>query len=457
MVVLLFIQSQPLVLLGLCKIAKVAILKGYGEVGNELGDVLGVVVLAINRGRGWFEVWREGVESTSLFPIPDSNSFFEKSDTSLSYSDNSLPEFESFSDHTEETSSGSTTTHANNSLPEYDSFHFEIEPDQGGLTSVVMEDILGEPRVHVPNVLPTHPTLMMDSDVIIRLFLLFSLIRWTLLFLSLPGIPQGYEDAGLFLPPSSDSYDLLLILEFLQSDHVKMIENGTKRVFIGCALWRKKLKEVWFTTCHENGINQDLLNTSESSDDDTNVVNAPREPFVVKQDPGENSSQSPPQINHNCCYECGDSLDGIFCQQCTCKSCGKGAHIGYNCPPKAPIISNPEPCNQTIDELPQTLPSFDTTCYSEKENSLPYVSKPNFVDDSPNVFNPPPQPHIYSCEFCGNDARYGHYCTPQVPFIYPEPCYNQGFNFSQDFHDFQQQYPCCEDCGGPHETFQCQS
>ncbi|GJZ02473.1 hypothetical protein Tco_0520434 [Tanacetum coccineum] len=113
------------------------------------------------------------LKSTSPFPIPDSNSFFEKSDTSLSYSDNSLPEFESFSDHTEETSSGSTTTHANNSLPEYDSFHFEIEPDQGGLTSVVMEDILGEPRVHVPNVLPTHPTLMMDSDFIIRTFLPF--------------------------------------------------------------------------------------------------------------------------------------------------------------------------------------------------------------------------------------------------------------------------------------------
>ncbi|GKE20574.1 hypothetical protein Tco_1432086 [Tanacetum coccineum] len=69
------------------------------------------------------------LKSHSLFPIPDSNSFFEKSDTSLSYSDNSLPEFESFSDHTEETSSGSTTTHDNNSLPEYDSFHFEIEPD----------------------------------------------------------------------------------------------------------------------------------------------------------------------------------------------------------------------------------------------------------------------------------------------------------------------------------------
>nr|GFC80974.1 hypothetical protein [Tanacetum cinerariifolium] len=36
----------------------------------------------------------------------------------------------------------------------------------GELTSVVMEDILGEPHVHVPNVLPTHPTHMLDSDFI---------------------------------------------------------------------------------------------------------------------------------------------------------------------------------------------------------------------------------------------------------------------------------------------------
>ncbi|GKA03973.1 hypothetical protein Tco_0676754 [Tanacetum coccineum] len=90
----------------------------------------------------------------------------------------------------------------------------------------------------------------------------------------------------------------------------------------GCALWRKKLKEVWFATCHENGINQDLLNTSESPDDDTNV------------------------------------------------SYGKGAHIGYNCPPKAPIISNPESCNQTIDELPQTLPSFDLTLLNSQNEFL---------------------------------------------------------------------------------------
>nr|GEU82021.1 hypothetical protein [Tanacetum cinerariifolium] len=75
------------------------------------------------------------VLKSSSFPI------FKESNISLSYSDNSSPELESFSDHTEETRSGSTTTHANNSLPEYDSFCFEIEPGQGRLTSVVMKDI----------------------------------------------------------------------------------------------------------------------------------------------------------------------------------------------------------------------------------------------------------------------------------------------------------------------------
>ncbi|GJS79076.1 hypothetical protein Tco_0728957 [Tanacetum coccineum] len=59
----------------------------------------------------------------------------------LSHSDNSLPEFETFSNHTEETRSGSTTTHVENSLLEYDSFHFEIESDLGELSRAVMETI----------------------------------------------------------------------------------------------------------------------------------------------------------------------------------------------------------------------------------------------------------------------------------------------------------------------------
>ncbi|GJX38985.1 hypothetical protein Tco_0252288 [Tanacetum coccineum] len=60
-------------------------------------------------------------DNPNPIPVTDSDS----SDTFLSHSDNSLPEFESFSDHTEETRSGSTTTHANYSLPEYESFHFD--------------------------------------------------------------------------------------------------------------------------------------------------------------------------------------------------------------------------------------------------------------------------------------------------------------------------------------------
>nr|GEW22677.1 hypothetical protein [Tanacetum cinerariifolium] len=277
----------------------------------------------------------------------------------------------------------------------------------------------------------------------------------------------------------------------------------------GCTFLQKKLEEDLVT--HFQGFQ----NTSESSDDSTNIINIPLEEFVVKQDhesfvdkiicglnkapdsphlhtfspnqfhcfhckdalgDGEacqrctckrcgsglskglclicrnnqnspndspsisaNSSHNPPHIDERC-FKCGDALDEIFCQQCACKSCGKGAHIGCNCPPKVSIISNPEPCNQTMNnEPPQTLPSFDSTCYSDKEILVPCVSKPNFVDESSNIFNPPPRPPIYSCEFCGSNAQYGHYCTPQVLFINPEPGYSQDFNFPQDIHDFQQQ------------------
>nr|GEU95067.1 hypothetical protein [Tanacetum cinerariifolium] len=120
--------------------------------------------------------------------------------------------------------------------------------------------------------------------------------------------------------------------------------------------------------------------SSEPSNDNTNVVNALQDPFVVNQDPGKNSSQSPPQINHHCCYGCGDSLEDIFCHQCTCELCGKGAHYGYNCPLKVPIIPDLEPFNnQTVDELPQTVPSFNPTCYSEDGNSFTYDPKSNLI------------------------------------------------------------------------------
>ncbi|GJS30967.1 hypothetical protein Tco_0491587 [Tanacetum coccineum] len=63
------------------------------------------------------------IESLKDNPIPIMDS--DSSETSLSFSDNSLPESEFFSNHTEDTRSGSTTTHANYSLPEYELFHFD--------------------------------------------------------------------------------------------------------------------------------------------------------------------------------------------------------------------------------------------------------------------------------------------------------------------------------------------
>ncbi|GJU50626.1 hypothetical protein Tco_1220181 [Tanacetum coccineum] len=189
-----------------------------------------------------------------------------------------------------------------------------------------------------------------------------------------------------------------------------------------CAFVRKCLNEGWYTIHDEN----EILNTPESSNHNTNVVSAPQEPFVLNQDPGENSSQSPLQINHNCCYKCGDSLDGIFCQQCTCKSCGNGAHIGYNCSQKVLIISNPEQCNQTINELPHTLPSVHPTCNYEDENSFTYDSKLNSFNNSPNVLTHPPQLQFetYLCELCGNNTHYGYDCPPQFPLVYEqEPHY----------------------------------
>ncbi|GKA30891.1 hypothetical protein Tco_0717196 [Tanacetum coccineum] len=247
-----------------------------------------------------------------------------------------------------------------------------------------------------------------------------------------------------------------------------------------CAFVLKCLNEGWYTIHDENKI----LNTSESSNDNTNIVSAPQEPFVFNQDPGQNSSRSPPHIDHHCCYECGDSLNDIFCQRCTCKSCGKGAHYGYNCPPQIPIISNR---NMYHQKLYENSYKFATVCHQQM--SFGYVptnvvcndydvvcfiitvgngtptnfSTPYSSNDSQSFANHPPQPQYvpYSCELCGiTDSQfiYGYDCPPQVPFIYnQDPCFNQNIDyFPQTSLSFPQQYHCCEDCGGPHETFQCQ-
>ncbi|GKE83832.1 hypothetical protein Tco_1557574, partial [Tanacetum coccineum] len=75
---------------------------------------------------------------------------------------------------------------------EYDHFCFKNEPEMGNLTMDVVGDIFPtrEPRVHVPNILPTHLTLDLDLDFILLSEPLFTSIVWIFLpFLTCPIAP----------------------------------------------------------------------------------------------------------------------------------------------------------------------------------------------------------------------------------------------------------------------------
>ncbi|GJZ48158.1 hypothetical protein Tco_0601990 [Tanacetum coccineum] len=194
------------------------------------------------------------IKSTSTFPnlfleetntfdnsIPESETFrFNLEEISsgspTTHSELSLPDYKAFyvdNDHFKERSSGSTTTHVDFSQydsfifdlsndqfpptdrsdfyheefadelahiispPEYDHFCFKIEPELGNLTMDVVNDIFPtrEPRVHVPNVLPTHPTL--DTDFILLSEPLFAYIVWIFLpFLTYPVAPPYLLSCG---------------------------------------------------------------------------------------------------------------------------------------------------------------------------------------------------------------------------------------------------------------------
>nr|GEV51940.1 hypothetical protein [Tanacetum cinerariifolium] len=167
------------------------------------------------------------LEETNTFDnsLPESKTFcfdleeISSSSTTTRY-DISLPDYEVFyDDHVKEISSGRTTTHSNFSLYdsfifdlsinpfppadrsdfyheefadelvhiisplEYDCFCFKNEPNLGDFTMDVVEDIFPtrKPRVHVHNVLPTHPTLQLNMDFILSSESLFAYVVWIFL------------------------------------------------------------------------------------------------------------------------------------------------------------------------------------------------------------------------------------------------------------------------------------
>nr|GEW63828.1 hypothetical protein [Tanacetum cinerariifolium] len=109
------------------------------------------------------------------------------------------------------------------------------------------------------------------------------------------------------------------------------------------------------------------------------------------------------------------------------------SHYGYECLQRVSLVYEPEPCyNQSFGDndyphdLPGVTPLIDHHCCYKCGDSLD------------GFFC-----HQCTCEFCGNGAHDGYNFPSHVLFI-------------QTLPSFPQQYPCCEDCGGPHKTFQCQ-
>nr|GEW96787.1 hypothetical protein [Tanacetum cinerariifolium] len=129
------------------------------------------------------------------------------------------------------------------------------------------------------------------------------------------------------------------------------------------------------------------------------------------------------------CVGCGEPLYGFPpCRWCTCEWCG----------------------NDLLD-------GFCSLCNSR--NSCVYDPTPNSFDCPSDSYHPPhPTYETYSCDSYGNDSHFGYDCQPQFPLNYEsELGYIENYNsYPYDSSSFPQQHLCCENYGGPHETFQCQ-
>nr|GEU60296.1 hypothetical protein [Tanacetum cinerariifolium]GEU60378.1 hypothetical protein [Tanacetum cinerariifolium] len=116
-----------------------------------------------------------------------------------------------------------------------------------------------------------------------------------------------------------------------------------------------------------------------------------------------------------------------------CQICESNSHYGYECSQRIPLVYEPEPCyNKNFSDNAYTHDSLGVTPFIDHHCCY------KCGDSLDDFFC-----HQCTCEFYGNGALAGYNCPAQVPFI-------------QTLPSFPQQYPCCEDCGGPHKTFQCQ-
>nr|GEW83562.1 hypothetical protein [Tanacetum cinerariifolium] len=120
------------------------------------------------------------------------------------------------------------------------------------------------------------------------------------------------------------------------------------------------------------------------------------------------------------CPKYGNPVDSHYCQGCALLRKKFKEDLFTYCIKNGVLQDSSEPSNENINVVnalqePFVFEQDPSENSSQNGNSFTYDSTSDLVHDSPNNFNPPSQPPFYSCEFCGNDARYGHYCTPQIP------------------------------------------
>nr|GEX13316.1 hypothetical protein [Tanacetum cinerariifolium] len=151
-------------------------------------------------------------------------------------------------------------------------------------------------------------------------------------------------------------------------------------------------------------------------------------------------------FNRGECLGCGQLCDGYH-YSCTCQQCGVFLSNGIclNC-----IYGDGKPINCCECEGP-LRGGFCLFCDSKAKNSYTYDPNAFSFNNTLSNFNHLPQPQL-----CGNNSHYGYDCQPQFPFVYEqEPSYNQNYNDNYYPHDLPSCL-CCDNCGGSHETFQCQ-
>nr|GEW35493.1 hypothetical protein [Tanacetum cinerariifolium] len=118
------------------------------------------------------------------------------------------------------------------------------------------------------------------------------------------------------------------------------------------------------------------------------------------------------------CHGCGQPCDGYYCESCIVR--------GGLCLP--------------CDLREKDLYNYDPNAYSfDNSNYIPQSQYENYL-----------------CNLCGDNSHDGYDCQQQFLFVYEHgPSYNQNYDDNYYPHE-SPSFPCCDYCGGSHETFQCQ-